>query len=224
MDPARKRWNRDQKQLRKLLEVDRPEKKTIQLFLTQHAALHSCNMDGENRWSLEDQILDDLVEAQWRVIIKGHDHSIAWIIWHIARIEDVAISILVGGREQLFVTDGWKSRLNITYKHSGNAMAVSEIEDLSEEIDVGALRIYRQAVGRQTREIISSMPVDQLSVKVDADRIHAIAEQSAVLPEASGVLDYWSRRTLAGLLLMPATRHNFIHLNEAERIKHRLIR
>jgi len=33
------------------------------------------------------------------------------------------------------------------------------------------------------------------------------------------VIDYWSGLTLAGLLLMPPTRHNFIHLNEALRLK-----
>ena len=51
-------------------------------------------------------------------------------------------------------------------------------------------------------------------------RIQTNADQSDVLPEASGVLEYWSRRTMAGLLLMPATHHNLTHLNEAVRIKH----
>ena len=34
-------------------------------------------------------------------------------------------------------------------------------------------------------------------------------------------VDYWSKRNTAGLLLMPATRHNLIHLNEALQIKRR---
>jgi hypothetical protein len=33
------------------------------------------------------------------------------------------------------------------------------------------------------------------------------------------VLEYWGGLTYAGLLLMPPTRHNFIHLNEALRVK-----
>jgi hypothetical protein len=40
-----------------------------------------------------------------------------------------------------------------------------------------------------------------------------------VVEAAAGLLDYWGRRTIAGLLLMPATRHNIVHLNEAARIK-----
>jgi hypothetical protein len=46
-------------------------------------------------------------------------------------------------------------------------------------------------------------------------------DEGAVVEAAQGLIDYWGRRNIAGLLLMPATRHNFIHLNEALRIKHR---
>jgi hypothetical protein len=42
-----------------------------------------------------------------------------------------------------------------------------------------------------------------------------------VAEAASDILDYWGKRTKAGLLLMPATRHNFLHLNEAQRLKQR---
>jgi hypothetical protein len=32
------------------------------------------------------------------------------------------------------------------------------------------------------------------------------------------VVDYWSRRDVAGLLLMPPTRHTIVHWNEARKI------
>ena len=43
--------------------------------------------------------------------------------------------------------------------------------------------------------------------------------EGAVLEVASDLIDYWAKRTIAGLLLMPATRHNLVHLNEALRLK-----
>ena len=67
--------------------------------------------------------------------------------------------------------------------------------------------------------IINEVSPEHMMLRVDPARIQKVAESGAVLPEASGVLDYWSKRTIAGLLLMPATRHNLIHLNEAERVK-----
>ena len=35
-------------------------------------------------------------------------------------------------------------------------------------------------------------------------------------------MDYWGGKTFAGQLLMPATRHNFVHLNKAMRVKQKL--
>ena len=45
--------------------------------------------------------------------------------------------------------------------------------------------------------------------------------EGAVVEEARDLIDYWGKRTIAGLLLMPATRHNLVHLNEALRLKRR---
>jgi hypothetical protein len=38
------------------------------------------------------------------------------------------------------------------------------------------------------------------------------------------VAEYWGGLTLAGLLLMPPTRHNLIHLNECVKIKKKVLR
>ncbi len=44
-------------------------------------------------------------------------------------------------------------------------------------------------------------------------------QEGAVTPEAREIADYWSRKTIAGLLLMPPTRHCILHLNEGMRIR-----
>ena len=41
-------------------------------------------------------------------------------------------------------------------------------------------------------------------------------------PSAREIVDYWGGLTIAGLVLMPPTRHNFVHLNEALRIRQKL--
>jgi hypothetical protein len=46
-------------------------------------------------------------------------------------------------------------------------------------------------------------------------------DEGAVVAAAKGVVEYWGRRNTAGLLLMPATRHNLVHLNEALWLKGR---
>ena len=42
--------------------------------------------------------------------------------------------------------------------------------------------------------------------------------EGAVVEEARWLTDYWGKKTFSGLLLMPATRHNLVHLNESMRI------
>lgn len=224
MDDYRIRWNRKQKELRKLLEQDRPSNKAIDLFFTQHAELHSSKLGGNVDWSLEDNIFIDLDDEAFRKIPPGNEHSIAWLLWHIARIEDVTMSMLVVGKPQLFVIDGWLETLGIEWIHTGNAMSAEEVHVLSEAIDMQRLRDYRLAVGQRTVDIIKSVAPEQMGIQVDVGRIQHVADCGAVIPEAYAVLDYWSKRTIAGLLLMAATRHNLIHLNEAERIKVSLIK
>jgi hypothetical protein len=46
-------------------------------------------------------------------------------------------------------------------------------------------------------------------------------ESGALVESAHGIAEYWSKRDIAGLLLMPATRHNLVHLNEALNLKRR---
>ncbi len=47
------------------------------------------------------------------------------------------------------------------------------------------------------------------------------AERKLWNQQQRDLIDYWGNRTFAGLLLMPPTRHNMVHLNEAYRIKNR---
>ena len=94
-------------------------------------------------------------------------------------------------------------------------------QKLSATIDIEALRAYRMAVGRRTREMVQQLEAEALKQKVDPMRLQQETDEGAVVKAARGIVDYWGRRNIAGLLLMPATRHNLVHLNEALRLKGR---
>jgi uncharacterized damage-inducible protein DinB len=176
-------------------------------------------MSGIGLWSFEDDILNDLPEEQFRRIPPKMEHSIAWLVWHMARCEDITLNLLVAGSGQVLLEGGWLESLKITMKHTGNAMEQTAIERFSLAIDLGALRGYRQTVGRRTREILSQLQPGDLKRKVEPQRIKQIWQQGAVLETARDIVDYWSKRNVAELLLMPATRHNLVHLNEALELK-----
>ncbi len=186
--------------------------------------VHSAKISKPRLCSFEDEILDDLTEEQFRCIPPGGEHSIAWILFHLARIEDITMNMLVAGTPQLFVQEGWAEKLRVTILHSANEMDDASVAVLSAQIDLDALRAYRLAVGRRTREIVRKIKPEELKQKADPSRSQRIMDEGALLPEAIEILKYWSKRTIAGLLLMPPTRHNFLHLNEALRIKQKLQR
>jgi hypothetical protein len=228
LESKRKLLNKLQTELRKSLTANKDHESAIKLFLEQHTRLHGGKMIESNNdlikfWSYEDLILNDMTYENMRIIPKNDEHSIAWCLWHLARIEDTAMNILVAGTQQILDQFGWIERLNIPFRDTGNKMDERDITCLCERIDILALRDYRAAVGRKTQEIVKSLSPQQLKEKVNPERIQQVMVQGALVDAAQGIADYWSKRNIAGLLLMPATRHNLVHLNEAYRIKKKII-
>jgi DinB superfamily len=189
--------------------------------LSQHAMLHSAKMAQTEPWSFEDQVFCDMPEEQIRRIPRNCDHSVAWLIWHIARCEDITMNLLVAGSPQILHRDNWLKQMKITVCDTGNAMDEKGVAELGNAIDIGALRAYRLAVGRRTREIVKQLPPEELKRNVEPSRLQRVMDEGAVVEAAIGIADYWGERTIAGLLLMPATRHNLVHLNEALQLKRR---
>jgi hypothetical protein len=221
MESHRKNCLKRQTELRQIMTSFDQYEKAIDLILHQHATLHSQKMAGTETWSFEDEVLDDMTEEGIRRIPQNCEHSVAWCIWHIARIEDVTMNMLVAGWSQLINQDSWFERMNADFRHTGNAMDEDEIRALSSTITIEALRAYRLAVGRRTQQIVQGLEPEVLKAKVDASRLQQVINEGAVVKAAQGIVDYWSKRDIAGLLLMPATRHSLVHLNEALKLKAR---
>jgi hypothetical protein len=131
------------------------------------------------------------------------------------------MNILVTDSPQVFSQGEWQTKLNVSFIDCGNEMDDAAMEQLSEQIKLQALRDYRVAVGQRTREIFATLQPNDLSRKVDPARIQRVMNEGALTEPARGIADYWSKRDIAGLLLMPASRHNLVHLNEILKLKKR---
>lgn len=226
MDLSQRRlWNENHKHLTQIILKPAEHEAAIALFLNQHSLLHSSKMSDSPHPTLDDELVKDLNEEIFRtypVSAPDTKNSIAWHIWHVTRIEDMTMNVLVNNDQQVLDSGHWNQRLKVNHLHSGNEMTESEIAVLSETIDMRELMEYRSEVGEKTREIVANLSPGAFKQKVAADRIKALEEQGAVKKEASWLLDYWGSKTIAGLILMPATRHIFLHLNKSIRIKERI--
>jgi len=219
VESYRKLCLKQQTELRSIMMRFNQHDKAMQLFLNQHAMLHSKKMTQTELWSFEDEVLNDMPDVQIRRIPPASEHSVAWLIWHMARCEDITMNLLVAGTPQTLYTGGWLKQMKITTCDTGNAMDRTSLANFSKTIDIEALRNYRLAVGRRTREIVKQLLPADLKYMVESSRIQQVMNEGAVVEAARGIADYWSKRNVAGLLLMPASRHNLIHLNEALRLK-----
>ena len=131
------------------------------------------------------------------------------------------MNLLVAGSPQILHRDNWLEQMKITVCDTGNAMDEEGVANFSNAVAIEALRAYRVAVGRRTREIVQQLQPAELKQKVMPSRLQGAIDEGAVVEAARNLLDYWGGRNIAGLLLMPATRHNLIHLNEALQLSRR---
>ncbi len=223
MDLNHAKWNEQQKRLREIILKPAFIDETRQLCLEQHMMVHAAELSQIALFTFEDGVWEGLTVAAFRAMPVLGAESIAWNIWHITRVEDITMNLLVAGESQVMNAANWLERLRITVRDTGNAMTAAEVADFSSRIDMDALRSYRIAVGRKTRKIIERLTPFDLKRKMEAERLQQILDEGAVLdvPGAKGLIDFWGSKDVAGLLLMPVTRHPLVHLNESMRLRER---
>lgn len=210
-------WNNEMKQLRNIiLKPDKiEESKTLALSL--HSMVHSSIISGIDRITFEDELWEGLEEETFRTAVKDEGRTIAYNIWHITRIEDITMNLLVAGDEQIFNKVNWQKRINSRIRDTGNAMSENEIMEFSKDINMQELKNYRIETGRRTRDIIKSLSIGDMKRKFDKHRLQRILDEGAVLDvkASNWLIDFWGRKNVSGILLMPATRHHVVHINES---------
>jgi hypothetical protein len=150
-------------------------------------------------------------------------NSIAWLFWHMARTEDVAVSTLVAGRPQVLEGEGWAERLKLDRRDVGTGMRDIEVSDFSARIQIDELMAYRDAVGRRTREIVAGLRPEELDEPVDRQAAEGLVTSGALVERARRLADFWGGLKKVDILALPATGHSFLHLGEALTVR-RLIK
>lgn len=185
--------------------------------------VHSARLGRDDRWSFQDEVLDGLDETQMRCLLKGLPHSVVWALWHITRIEDATMNLLLADTRQVLHTGNWLDKLETPYQGVGNELSRDEIVHVSETVNIPALLAYRQMVGKRTVAIFKELDPVILRARPTPERLNRLCVEGAVSDQAIWLVRYWGRHPAANLLLMPATRHPFSHLNEIQRMRTKLM-
>ncbi|OBG17570.1 hypothetical protein A5765_05475 [Mycolicibacterium celeriflavum] len=93
-------------------------------------------------------------------------NSIAWLIWHSARQQDVQISD-IANTEQVWLRDGWVDRFGLDLPRDDMGYGHSPEEVGRVRVSADLLAGYSHAVHKATLEYIASVTVDELSRIVD---------------------------------------------------------
>ncbi len=177
-----------------------------------HAATHSPAAD---RW------LGGLSAEQMRIRPAPGMNSIVWLLWHMARTEDVAVNLVVAARPQVF-DEGWARRMNIPRRDMGTGMTEDEVRELTEHADVAAVREYRSAVGERTREVVAALRPEAWDEILGVGDTTRAASAGAFGPDdwVDGVGHRpWQGHTRGDQLGGTAIRHNAGHIGEAVTIR-----
>lgn len=214
-----KHWNAKQSLLKQALKEGKADESKALLY-ELHSIVHSSVVYKKGDPSYLDEIFCDLSDKAFRSMPAKETSTIAWNIWHITRIEDITASILIADLEQV-LNDSWQNKLNTGIKDTANAMSRDEIIAFSNEINMQELRNYRNAVGFNTKQIIENLGQKDLKPKTDMERIKRVLLEGGVIehPDSIWLLDFWAKKNIAGLLLMPVTRHQIVHLNACKKLK-----
>ncbi len=161
---------------------------------------------------VDELVLAGVEDVQLRRQPAADQNSLAWLLWHAARWEDVIVHSWVCNQPQVFDRQHWYDRLATGTRHVGTAMTPDEVGDLSERIDLVALRGYRSALAEATTSAIAVLDDGSFEEVVGCDRLVAGQPDGAFRNEqAAWMDDFWSGHRASWFLA-------FLNLHAAEHL------
>jgi hypothetical protein len=165
---------------------------------------------------LGDPAIKQLTEAQ----LRGRPHpgvnTVAWLLWHMARVEDVGVNRFVVDGTQV-LDEGWLAKLGVERRDVGTGMSDAEVDDFSARVDLDALRGYWDAVTRRTPEVASAVRGSDLDAVVPRARVERVAgAEGGVAAGAPWLTEFWAAgRTRGWVLAQTPYLHVYGHYFEA---------
>ena len=90
-------------------------------------------------------------------------HSIAWCLWHTARIEDIIINGRSREAPQIWSQE-WADRTGLPFEGMGTGMTDDEAVEVRIK-DIDSFRAYQEAVWKQTGEYLDSITNEDLEIE-----------------------------------------------------------
>ena len=145
-------------------------------------------------------------------------NSVAWLMWHTARTEDMALNSLIQGTPQILIDGDWGNKLGIDATHIGTGLGDDEVADFTKELNVEAVDEYWQETAKASYRWLKSIS------ETDLDFVPDFEERMASSPPviASGgselATQFWKGRNTGQLFQGLVIGHGFIHVGQMQEI------
>lgn len=145
-------------------------------------------------------------------------NSIAWVLWHATRCEDLVVNTICRRQPQVLIAGGWLQREGLGDTRMGTGNNDAEVAGFCETVDIRALLDYRSAVRQQTSRFIREIDPAALDEKPPLDDILATIDPLWA-DTADWVRDLWAPWPLSLFLNFTALGHTYIHIGEMQAIR-----
>ena len=144
------------------------------------------------------KVVEGLSSEQLSVRLDGRANSIAWLVWHLTRVQDDHVAE-VADVEQVWTSEGWVDRFALPFDPSatGFGHSSSEVDAVTVESG-GLLTAYHDAVYGTTIRFVERLTDDDLNRIVD---------------------ESWDPPVSLGVRLISVVSDDFQHAGQAAMVK-----
>lgn len=157
--------------------------------------------------------LKNKIDNLFKELNDYKNENIIWNLWHIMIIEDLIVNILICEKESI-LNEKLKNELNISITDTGNSLTKEEIKKFAKNINIKKLKYYSDKISKNTINLIKRLKAEDIKRKINKINLEKIINGYGVTKDNLWLIDYWSKKDIAGLLLMPLNRHIIVHLNQ----------
>ena len=110
--------------------------------------------------------VEGLTAEQLRFRVDPEANSIAWLVWHLTRIQDDHVAE-VAGTEQVWTSQGWVERFGLPFDPRDTGYGHRPADVAAVQVDSGELAGYHDAVHQQTIRYVEQLTDAELARVVD---------------------------------------------------------
>ena len=166
------------------------------------------------------QSVRDMVPVErWKERPGNGGSSIAYLVFHVASHQDIAISSVLSGQVPLRVE--WAARLGIGAAPTDHGLGETEVLDLTDALVTEHLDAYAAAVSERSRAVLDRLDADALDVVPDAAK--GLGELAGVSEGAAPWLfRMWHGKPTSFFVSWEDIGHGLNHLGEMVSVRNRM--